>query len=311
MYGWNPQSIVESSESIKILEACNVVATAIGRRSIAPIEMLWKLPTKENRRADAACAYIKDFVLKFASSRRAELLKRPDVQATSLLDSMIMAAQSGEDGGMSDQELHDQIATLFFGAYDTTSGTLHFLLHYLARHPDEQEALRRAVGARFATRAALARAPLADVEGIEPLCHFVDEVNRLHAIAPLIGRTALRDVEVAGRLVPAGAEFLIDSATVGRDPAYWDGQADLAEFRPARWAGRRSSPLLAPMPFGFGGRICPGRRIALAEMRAFVAAVLLSHRVALRDPAEALSLDMLIGLNIAAGSGNIRFESLL
>jgi cytochrome P450 len=221
---------------------------------------------------------------------------------------MLIAAQSGEDGGMSDQELHDQIATLFFGAYDTTSGTLHFLLNYLARYPDEQESLRRHLRARFATRADLARAPLADVEAVAPLCHFVDEVNRLHAIAPFFARTALRDVEVAGRLVPAGANFLIDSATVGRDPALWDGQADLDRFRPARWAGRRAGPLASPMPFGFGGRICPGRKIAMAEMRAFVAAVLLSHRVALRDPAEPLSFDMLIGLNLTAGNGNIRFD---
>ena len=148
------------------------------------------------------------------------------------------------------------------------------------------------------------------MEAIAPLCHFVDEVNRLHAIAPLFGRTALRDVELDGRLVPAGTDFLLDTASVARDPAHWDGQADLESFRPARWAERRPAPLAGPLPFGFGGRVCPGRRIALGEMRALVAAVLLSHRVALRDPGEALEMDMLIGLNIAAGNGNIRFSPL-
>ncbi len=38
--------------------------------------------------------------------------------------------------------------------------------------------------------------------------------------------------------IPAGTEFLLDSATVVRDLAHWDGQADLEEFRPAR----RSAP---------------------------------------------------------------------
>ena len=310
MYGWDPKSIVDSPDSLSILQACNTVANAVGKRAIAPIPWLWKLPTKDNKEIDVATAFIKDFVLRFVSSRKTEIKESGDAKALSLLDAMILAAESGEDGGMTDQELHDQIGTLFFGAYETTSGTLHFLLHYLARYPEEQESLRAHVRARFPTRAALSRATLDEVEAVAPLCHFVDEVNRLHAIAPLYGRTSLRDVEVAGRHVPAGTDVLIDSAFLSRDPAHWDGQADLDGFRPARWAGRRPTGLTGPMPFGFGGRVCPGRRIALAEMRVFVAAVLLSHRVAPRIPGEAMDLDMVIGLNLSAGSGNVDFAPL-
>jgi cytochrome P450 len=68
--------------------------------------------------------------------------------------------------------------------------------------------------------------------------------------------------------------------------------------------------MVGPLAFGFGGRVCPGRRIALAEMKAFLAALLCVRRVALRNPGEPLSLDMDIGLRIAAGNGNIRFEPL-
>jgi cytochrome P450 len=310
MYGWDPKSIIDSPDSVEMLQAGNILANAVGKRSMAPIPWLWKLPTKDNKEIDAATAFIKEFILNFVASRRAEIKKSGNGPSLSLLDSMILAADLGEDGGLTDQELFDQIGALFFGAYHTTSGTLHFLLHYLACYPTEQESLRAHLRARFPTRTALSRATLDEVEGIAPLCHFVDEVNRLHAVAPLFGRTALRDVEVAGRLVPAGAEFLIDSATIGRDPALWDGQTDLDAFRPARWAGRHPTGLAAPMPFGFGGRVCPGRRIALAEMRAFVAAVLLSHRVALRAPGEAMELDMLLGLNLSAGNGNVDFAPL-
>ena len=310
MYGWDPKSIDESPESMKILTACDMMAEAMANRMHLPLMWLWRLPTTENRAVDSARAVLKDFILGFVAARKLEIRQSSCGPAVSLLDAMILAAESGEDGGMTDQELYDQISGFFFGAYDTTSNTLLFLLNYLARHPEEQEALRRHLLARFPTRAALARATLAEVEGVAPLCHFVDEVNRLSAIAPYFGRTALHDVEVAGRLIPAGTEVLIDTATVGQEPAHWDGQADLDRFRPARWAERRPAPLASPMPFGFGGRICLGRKIALGEMRAFVAAVLLSHRVALRDAGEAFATDMALGLNVAPGTGNIRFTAL-
>ena len=105
MYGWDPKSIVESPDSIKILDACNTVAEAIGKRSIAPIPFLWKLPTKDNQAADSACAFIKEFVLNFVSARRTELRESNSNTAVSLLDAMLLAAESGEDGGMTDQVL--------------------------------------------------------------------------------------------------------------------------------------------------------------------------------------------------------------
>ena len=89
---------------------------------------------------------------------------------------MIIAAQSGEDGCMSDQawrscttRLQRSSSASRGGDYDTTSGTLSFLLNYLARYPDEQEPTRqedlcRHLCARLATRADLGRAPLAEVE---------------------------------------------------------------------------------------------------------------------------------------------------
>ena len=311
MYGWDPKSTIESPDSVNLVNACDTIVEAIGKRSARPMPLLWKLPTKNNKAAEKACAFIKRFIADFITSRKSEIKGSGSSSSTpSLLDAMILAAESGEDGGMTQEELSDQIATLFFAAFGTTAETLRLVLNYLARYPAEQDSLRAHVRDRFPDRAKLAAAPLAEVEAIAPLCHFIDEVNRLHGIAPFVARTALRDVEVAGRAVRSGTEFLIDSAAVGRDPALWEGQADLDSFRPSRWAEFRPSVVSAPMPFGIGARICPGRRIALAEMRALVAALVHSHRVALRRPDEAFELDMLLGLSLAGSSGDIDFAPL-
>lgn len=62
-----------------------------------------------------------------------------------------------------------------------------------------------------------------------------------------------------------------------RDPSIWG--ADANEFRPERWeeapGGLESVlPKCAYMPFGMGGRMCLGMRLALLQARAVVAVLL-------------------------------------
>ena len=185
MYGWDPKSILGSADSVKILQACNAITLLIGQRLTAPVPILWSLPTRANRDGDAARAHLNHFIVSFISARRAELKRASSAQpAASLLDAMILAAEAGEEGGLTDRELQDQIATLFFGAYESTSHTLHFILHYLASYPAEQEVVRAAVRARFPSRADLAHAPLEEVEAIGPLGHFIDEVHCIDCPPP-------------------------------------------------------------------------------------------------------------------------------
>ena len=62
---------------------------------------------------------------------------------------MIIQYDSGEDGGITNEELIDQIAFLFFEDRDTTSNTLNFLLNYLARNPLVLEKLRKIMLNKF------------------------------------------------------------------------------------------------------------------------------------------------------------------
>ena len=119
--------------------------------------------------------------------------------------------------------------------------------------------------------------------------------------------SCLSGAQIAGRTIGRGTRVLVDSGSVSRDPDFWPGPAgaDLHAFRPERWAEYRPPRGAGPLPFGFGSRVCPGQHIALAEMRALVAAVLLGRRVVPRAAGAGMDFDMGLGFGLTRASGNV------
>ena len=106
---------------------------------------------------------------------------------------------------------------------------------------------------------------------------MIRESLRLWPPAPVLNRM----VDSGGPLpawegvqLPENTVAFVCPILLGRDTASWG--SDAAEFRPDR--GRPSHPF-AYLPFGYGPRGCVGQRLALAELRAFLRAVLAEFRV--------------------------------
>jgi cytochrome P450 len=97
-------------------------------------------------------------------------------------------------------------------------------------------------------------------------------------VAPVIMNEAGEDVVVADVLVPRGTMVACVMRRGGMDAKQF---AQPQQFEPARWhaeAGGKSMSAAkrATMPFGAGPRMCPGRYLAMAEIK-MVAAMLLAN----------------------------------
>jgi cytochrome P450 len=98
-----------------------------------------------------------------------------------------------------------------------------------------------------------------------------NETMRLRPVAPLIFLDANEEVVLGDLLIPRGQTL----ALLMRPPAVAaEHFADPLAFRPERWLeatpGGAHEPA-AHMPFGSGPRLCPGRALALLEMRVVLA----------------------------------------
>lgn len=130
---------------------------------------------------------------------------------------------------------------------------------------------------------------------------IVSETLRLYPPAVAMIRTAKRDVELGGCVVPAGTELLIPILAVHHDQALWG--ADATEFNPARFGDDqpRRQHQMAFMPFGGGARICIGQNLALMEAKVALAVVL--QRFAFRlSPAYVHAPRVLMILNPQHGA---------
>ena len=168
---------------------------------------------------------------------------------------------------LTDAEVRDQAKTLLFAGHDTTTATLSFLLYELARHPAVRERLQSELdGAAAADAAGLMGGGLPYLDAV------LAETLRLYPPAWVGPRRVLRDVEVAGVPVPAGAHLDYCSyashrlAEVFPRPHHFDPE----RFGP----DGPELPKGAYVPFGGGSRTCIGMRFGQLEIKAILARLL-------------------------------------
>ncbi|QRO02030.1 cytochrome P450 [Archangium violaceum] len=100
------------------------------------------------------------------------------------------------------------------------------------------------------------------------------ESLRLLPPVRLFMRTPVKDMELAGVPLPAGATIMISNQHLHRDPAHWPHPDT---FDPARWfdGGVERDPIGSGhfFPFGRGPRMCMGAEFAMVYMRTALATI--------------------------------------
>ena len=243
---------------------------ALFRRLMAPLPYWrwFKLPA--DRALERSVATVKQAIAEFVAEARERLRTDPArrEQPPNLLEAMIVAAEEGRTG-IGDEQVSANVLTMLLAGEDTTANTLAWLLHLLHRHPAvmaraRDEAMRMADKAEPLTPEDLAR-----LDYIEACLH---ETMRLKPVAPFLVFEALRDTRLGDVQVPAGTMLWCamrhDSVSAQHFPAP-------ESFDPERWLGESAGHgKRVASPFGGGPRMCPGRYLALIEMKMLLAMLL-------------------------------------
>lgn len=189
-----------------------------------------------NRSVREFVAYLRELV--------ADRRQRPGDPEHDVLTRLIQGEQAGEQ--LSETELLQNCVFILNAGHETTTNLIGNALVALQEWPQEKDALLARIGAR------------PDWAALEPvLTSAVDEFLRFESSNQLGNRRALRDVQVGGVALPAGALVTLCIGAANRDPAQF-AQPDRLDLQ------RADNRHLA---FGFGIHQCAGLSLARLEGR--------------------------------------------
>jgi len=245
------------------------------RRIFAPLPWWRYVRLPMDREFDRHLAKVHEAGHRFIAAARERMAQDPALhqQPRNLLEALL-AARDEAGGALADGEVLGNVLTVLLAGEDTTANTLGWTLHLLHEHRAEWDRLVTQVDATLAPGEDDMPRSFDTARGFEVIEDCVNEAMRLKPVAPLALFEANRETSVGGVSLGKGAKLIMLTrpGAVSTEAA-----ADAGQFRPQRWRPPASAAdhalTKASMPFGAGPRLCPGRYLAMLEMKMVLATI--------------------------------------
>ncbi|MEX2282538.1 MAG: cytochrome P450 [Gemmatimonadota bacterium] len=300
VFGYDANTIEQGDDVLQ--RKLELVFPTLNRRLFALLPTWRWLRMPADRKVDRALAELRIWLNQLITDARARLAADPRraEQPENFLESML-AWREPDGTPVSDEIIMGNAITMLLAGEDTTAYTLAWAVHHLC---DARAAVQ---GLRTESNALLNGDVVpVDIETATRLNYagaVANEAMRLRPVAPFLLLEANYDRVIGDIAIPQGTWV----AVLTRPPVLMDDNFAAAyEFQPERWLEDNETvphEKSAHMPFGSGPRICPGRSLALLEMKVLLAMLYRSFDVerigAASDVTEQFSFTMSpVGLKV-------------
>jgi cytochrome P450 len=227
------------------------------------------VPTPHNLRLRSAIKTLDRSIYALIDEHR----RSPDAFAD-LLYLLIQARDEESGEALSDRQLRDEVAALYFAGFSSSSNALLWAIYLVARHPDVMQRLiddvDRILGDRTPTAEDLPNLPYVQM--------ILFETLRLYPPAWASVRKVVADDEILGYRIPAGSHVTISAHVTHRSPLIWE---EPERFNPDRFLPELSKarPRYAYFPFLGGPHQCLGRDFVLLELQLVLIMVAQRYRL--------------------------------
>ena len=171
------------------------------------------MPYPGRRRAERARDYLRGEVARIVSERR-----HGDQAYPELITRLLKATDPETGRAMGDRDVVDNVLTFITAGHETTALALAWTFYLLSLHPEIEERVVQEIGA--VTQGAALREE--HVEALSYTRQVVLEAMRLYPPAPVVVRTATRDVSLGAEVIRAGSPTYIPIYAIQRHRRLWD-----------------------------------------------------------------------------------------
>jgi cytochrome P450 len=234
-----------------------------------PIFLPLTLATRKTSLVREAKQKVDSVIYALIAKRREEMSKGKTFG--DLLEFLLEAKDADTGATMMDEEIRDELATVFAAGHDTTSYALTWTLYLLLQNPDVLAKLKREVDA-------VEMISLRTLESLPYTLATFKEGLRLYPTIPSIPRLAFQDTMLGEFEILKDAKLFISIYLIHRHADFWQ---DAALFRPERFL--EISQPKAYIPFGLGERYCLGKNLAMLQGQLLLALLVKAFAYSLID----------------------------
>ncbi len=194
-----------------------------------------------------------------------------------LIQMLINAVDEESHQPMTEQQLFDEVMTIFIAGHETTATALTWLGIILDHHPDVLKKLRAEIDTVLGNRVP----SFEDMSRLVYTKQVFMETLRMYTASPFVPRSATKADRLGNYYVPANALILVFYHGVHHNPRVWDQPEvfDPERFTPERMAVQ---PPFAYVPFSAGPRKCAGDEFAMIEGPLAIAMILQRYHLQLQ-----------------------------
>lgn len=259
---------LESGEDV-IQRHLDKIFPAVFKRNLSLFKYWNYVRLPSDRALDRSVLAVNAAIEGFVAKARERIGQHPELRdkPTNLLEAMINAADQG-DSGLTDQDVAGNVITMLLAGEDTTANSIAWLLALLWKNQDVLKKLQHEILTHFDKETPYTIERLNELDYMDAC---INESMRLKPVAPFLPLQANRDTVIADIHVPANS---IVFGLFRRDSMDDKFIPNAVAFDPQRWLTQQgevgqaiNSVKRISMPFGAGPRICPGRYLALLEMK--------------------------------------------
>jgi cytochrome P450 len=215
-------------------------------RITSPLAVPVWVPTRDNLKFKSTVKMLDKLIHEIIQHKKQNL-------SLDLLSQLILLEDETTGKGMTDQQLRDEVMTLFLAGHETTAMGMTWILNHILRDDE--------LKIRLLQEVKRIRNPW-DAVGNYYIQNVINEALRLFAPVWILAREAAGEDRLGEYDIHEGDRLIFSPYLVHRHPDFWSNPE---QFDPSRF-DVEIPHRYAYFPFGGGPRVCIGQYFALMEM---------------------------------------------